>query len=145
MESERESESERGRREEKKRKMRDVRERKRAITMMIASNRNLLSSNINIFIEFVLNKEKGKKRREKSGIPHSTYVYIAEIIKVKIHLSLGDSFAFYEKFEEQKKCRHSASKRNYSKEIIFPQKENILLMMKRLSRKQICLPFFSIL
>lgn len=145
MESERESESERGRREEKKRKMRDVRERKRAITMMIASNRNLLSSNINIFIEFVLTKKKGKKRREKSGISHSTYVYIAEIIKLKIHLSLGDSFAFYEKFEERKKSRHSASKRYYSKEIIFPQKENILLMMKRLSRKKICLPFFSIL
>lgn len=65
MESERESESERGRREEKKRKMRDVRERKRAITMMIASNRNLLSSNINIFIEFVLNKEKGEKKKRK--------------------------------------------------------------------------------
>lgn len=100
-----ERESERGRREEKKRKMRDVRERKRAITIMIASNRNLLSSNINIFIEFVLNKEKGKKRREKSGIPHSTYVYIAEIIKLKIHLSLGDSFAFYEKIRRAKEIQ----------------------------------------
>lgn len=100
-----ERESERGRREEKKRKMRDVRERKRAITIMIASNRNLLSSNINIFIEFVLNKEKGEKRREKSGIPHSTYVYIAEIIKLKIHLSLGDSFAFYEKIRRAKEIQ----------------------------------------
>lgn len=100
-----ERESERGRREEKKRKMRDVRERKRAITIMIASNRNLLSSNINIFIEFVLNKEKGKKRREKSGILHSTYVYIAEIIKLKIHLSLGDSFAFYEKIRRAKEIQ----------------------------------------
>lgn len=59
-----ERESERGRREEKKRKMRDVRERKRAITIMIASNRNLLSSNINIFIEFVLTKKKGKKEEK---------------------------------------------------------------------------------
>lgn len=67
--------------------------------------RNLLSSNINIFIEFVLNKEKGKKRREKSGIPHSTYVYIAEIIKLKIHLSLGDSFAFYEKIRRAKEIQ----------------------------------------
>lgn len=73
--------------------------------MMIASNRNLLSSNINIFIEFVLNKEKWKKRREKSGIPHSTYVYIAEIIKLKIHLSLGDSFAFYEKIRRAKEIQ----------------------------------------
>lgn len=62
MEIEREREE--GREKEKNRKMRDVRERKRAITMMIASNRNLLSSNVNIFIEFVLNKEKGKKEEK---------------------------------------------------------------------------------